>query len=100
MKVRVKDALVHQGVRSEDLIYLIMPDRFVNGDPSNDAFKDLRDTLSDRKNPYARHGGDLAGVASKLDYLKELGVTSIWMTPVMENDMPIKTLFDPHTRKV
>jgi glycosidase len=89
LKSRVKDALVHQGVRSEDLIYLIMPDRFVNGDPSNDAFKDLRDTLSDRKNPYARHGGDLAGVASKLDYLKELGVTSIWMTPVMENDMPI-----------
>jgi len=49
LKARVKDALVHQGVRSEDLIYLIMPDRFVNGDPSNDAFKDLRDTLSDRK---------------------------------------------------
>lgn len=89
LKARVKDASMHQGVRSEDLIYLIMPDRFVNGDPSNDAFKDLRDTLSDRKNPYARHGGDLAGVASKLDYLKELGVTSIWMTPVMENDMPI-----------
>lgn len=89
LKARVKDASMHQGVRSEDLIYLIMPDRFVNGDPSNDTFKDLRDTLSDRKNPYARHGGDLAGVASKLDYLKELGVTSIWMTPVMENDMPI-----------
>lgn len=74
LKARVKDASMHQGVRSEDLIYLIMPDRFVNGDPSNDAFKDLRDTLSDRKNPYARHGGDLAGVSSKLDYLKELGL--------------------------
>jgi glycosidase len=89
LKARVKDASMHQGVRSEDLIYLIMPDRFVNGDPTNDAFKDSRDTLSDRKNPFARHGGDLAGVASKLDYLKDLGVTSIWMTPVMENDMPI-----------
>lgn len=89
LKSRVKNASMHQGVRSEDLIYLIMPDRFVNGDPTNDAFKDLRDTLSDRKNPFARHGGDLAGVASKLDYLKDLGVTSIWMTPVMENDMPI-----------
>lgn len=89
LKPRVKDVSMHQGVRSEDLIYLIMPDRFVNGDPTNDAFKDLRDTLSDRKNPFARHGGDLAGVASKLDYLKDLGVTSIWMTPVMENDMPI-----------
>jgi neopullulanase len=89
LKPRIKNANMHQGVRSEDLIYLIMPDRFVNGDPSNDSFKDLRDTLSDRKNPFARHGGDLVGLESKLDYLKELGVTSIWMTPVMENDMPI-----------
>ncbi|MCE2757095.1 MAG: cyclomaltodextrinase N-terminal domain-containing protein [Chitinophagaceae bacterium] len=89
LKLRQKNPSTHQGVRSEDLIYLIMPDRFVNGDPTNDSFKDLRDTISERKNPFARHGGDLAGVESKLDYLKDAGVTSIWMTPVMENDMPI-----------
>ncbi|MEO0000915.1 MAG: hypothetical protein RL766_961 [Bacteroidota bacterium] len=77
-----------QGVRSNDLVYLIMPDRFANGDPSNDAFKDLRDSTSDRNNPYSRHGGDLLGVKQKLDYLKDLGVTSLWMTPVYENDMP------------
>jgi len=78
----------HQGVNAADLIYLIMPDRFVNGDPSNDQFVDLRDNASDRNNPYARHGGDLAGVTSKLDYLKNIGVTSIWMTPILENNMP------------
>lgn len=77
----------HQGVNAEDLIYLIMPDRFANGDPSNDQFGDLRDNDADRNNPYARHGGDLAGVASKLDYLKNIGVTSIWMTPILENNM-------------
>lgn len=81
-------SLVHQGVRSNDLIYLIMPDRFVNGDPSNDQYSDLKDNIADRNDPYSRHGGDLAGVTQKLDYLKDLGVTSIWMTPVLENNMP------------
>lgn len=81
-------SLVHQGVRSNDLIYLIMPDRFVNGDTSNDQYSDLKDKVADRNDPYSRHGGDLAGVTQKLDYLKDLGVTSIWMTPVLENDMP------------
>lgn len=81
-------ALVHQGVRSNDLIYLIMPDRFVNADPTNDQYSDLKDKVANRNDPYSRHGGDLAGVTQKLDYLKDLGVTSIWMTPVLENNMP------------
>lgn len=85
---KMQNAKVHQGVRSNDLIYLIMPDRFVNADPSNDQFPDLRDKVVDRNDPVSRHGGDLAGVTQKLDYLKDLGVTSIWMTPVLENDMP------------
>ncbi len=76
-----------QGVTTRDLIYLIMPDRFSNGDPSNDYFVDMLDTAHDRNNPFDRHGGDLQGVINHLDYLKELGVTSIWMTPVVENDM-------------
>ena len=78
----------YQGVNASDLIYLIIPDRFVNADPSNDQFVDLRDNAADRTNPYARHGGDLAGVTAKLDYLKNIGVTSIWMTPILENNMP------------
>lgn len=85
---KITNTIAHQGVRSNDLIYLIMPDRFVNGDPSNDQFDDLKDKVADRKDPYSRHGGDLNGVTKKLDYLKDLGVTSIWMTPVLENNMP------------
>jgi glycosidase len=77
-----------QGVTSEDFVYLLMPDRFSNGDPSNDAFNDLRDTDSDRNNKYARHGGDLKGIVNHLDYLKDLGVTTVWCTPLVENDMP------------
>jgi glycosidase len=76
-----------KGVTSEDLIYLIMPDRFSNGDPSNDFLADMRDTGHDRNNPFDRHGGDLPGVQNHLGYLQDLGVTAIWMTPVVENDM-------------
>jgi neopullulanase len=77
-----------KGVNSSDFIYLIMPDRFANGDPSNDKFDDLKDPVSDRNNPWARHGGDIKGVIDHLEYLSDLGVTSIWMTPVLENNMP------------
>jgi neopullulanase len=76
-----------QGVTQADFIYLLMPDRFANGDPSNDFFADMRDTGHDRNNPFDRHGGDLKGIEDRLDYLKELGVTAIWPTPVVENDM-------------
>ena len=76
-----------RGVTSEDLIYLLMPDRFSNGDPSNDFFADMRDRDHDRNNPFDRHGGDLLGVQNHLNYLKDLGVTAVWMTPVVENDM-------------
>jgi neopullulanase len=78
-----------KGVNSSDLIYLIMPDRFSNGDTSNDKISSLREEICDRKNPYSRHGGDLKGVQDHLDYLKNLGVTSIWLTPIVENDMPL-----------
>lgn len=76
-----------RGVTQADLIYLLMPDRFANGDPSNDFFPDMRDTGHSRNNPFDRHGGDLKGIEDHLDYLKELGVTAIWPTPVVENDM-------------
>jgi glycosidase len=76
-----------QGVTQKDFVYLLMPDRFCNADISNDSFEDMNDFARDRSNPFDRHGGDLQGVQSKLDYLKDLGVTTIWMTPVVENDM-------------
>jgi glycosidase len=78
-----------QGVTQADFIYLAMPDRFANADPSNDKFADMADPSSDRANPFLRHGGDLTGAAQHLDYLKELGVTAVWFTPVIENNQPL-----------
>jgi glycosidase len=75
-----------QGFSSEDVIYLMMPDRFANGDPSNDTITGLLEP-ADRANPNGRHGGDFAGVAQRLDYLDDLGMTAIWFTPIFENDM-------------
>ncbi len=77
-----------QLVTSADLIYLLLPDRFSNGDVTNDKFATMADTVCDRKNPFARHGGDLQGVTNHLDYFKELGVTTLWLNPVTENDQP------------
>ena len=79
-----------QGVTSKDFTYLLMPDRFSNGNPSNDNIEDYRDKQSDRTNKFARHGGDLKGIKNHLDYFKELGITTIWLTPVVENDMPVQ----------
>ena len=79
----------YQGFSSEDVLYLIMPDRFADGDTSNNTNKSLNfNDAADRTNPNARHGGDIAGIRKNLPYLKELGVTAIWLTPVLENDMP------------
>ncbi|MVM41892.1 alpha-amylase [Spirosoma sp. HMF3257] len=78
-----------QGVTSADFIYLAMPDRFANGDPGNDKFADMADPNADRTNPFYRHGGDLAGAAQRLNYLKDLGVTAVWFTPVLENNQPL-----------
>ena len=88
LKKRSTQKGIHQGVHSSDLVYLIMPDRFANGNSKNDAFNTLKDTIADRNNPYARHGGDIAGISSRLDDLKKIGITTLWMTPMMQNDMP------------
>ena len=80
-----------QGVTSSDLIYLLMPDRFSNGDHSNDKVPGMRDQSLNRDSIYYRHGGDLQGVINHLDYLQDLGITTIWMTPVIENDMRNRT---------
>jgi glycosidase len=80
-----------QGVGSQDFIYLIMPDRFANGDYSNDRVQGMRDQSLNRDSMYHRHGGDIQGVIDHLDYLNDLGVTSVWLTPILENDMPNRT---------
>lgn len=80
-----------KGVTSKDLVYLIMPDRFSNGDESNDRVAGMRDQTLNRDTVFNRHGGDLKGVENKLDYLASLGVTTVWLNPVIENDMPDRT---------
>ena len=80
-----------QGVTSKDFIYLIMPDRFSNGDPSNDKIAGMRDQSLSRDTVYNRHGGDLLGIQNHLDYFNELGITTLWLNPVLENDMPERT---------
>lgn len=77
-----------QGITNKDVIYLIMTDRFVNGDESND--KNI-----DRNNPRMWHGGDFRGIINKLDYLKELGITAIWLTPWYDNSDQIITCDKP-----
>ncbi|MGZ5287230.1 MAG: glycoside hydrolase family 13 protein [Flavisolibacter sp.] len=81
----------NKGVTSEDFIYLIMPDRFSNGDPSNDKIEGLKDQSLNRAEIYDRHGGDLKGIQNKLDYLQDLGVTALWLNPVILNDMRNRT---------
>ncbi len=73
---------------NEDVLYMLMPDRFANGNPQNDVIKTMRDKTCDRNAPSLRHGGDLEGIRQHLDYFKELGVTTLWFTPVLENDNP------------
>ena len=75
------------GFGSEDVVYLLMPDRFANGDESNDRLKMKYPYITDRNNRGARHGGDIAGIIDNLPYLDTLGITTIWTTPVLENDM-------------
>ncbi len=87
LKNRDKSAGRIQGVTQKDFIYLLMPDRFANGDKTNDVVKGLNETALNRDSMYYRHGGDLQGVMNHLDYLKDLGVTTVWMTPEVENDM-------------
>lgn len=75
------------GISLDDVIYLIMPDRFANGDPTNDEPAEYPGSY-DRANPRAYHGGDLRGIQEHLTYLKDLGVTTLWLTPIVKNGAP------------
>lgn len=87
IKQRKADASNVEGFNSGDVLYLIMPDRFANGNPSNDVVPEMLEAKVDRNDPFARHGGDLAGIENNLDYLSNLGVTAIWLNPIQKNDM-------------
>lgn len=87
---QLKDRCSHHselsGLNTSDVIYLIMPDRFANGDYSNDSFDDMNQQGIDRRRIYYRHGGDIQGIIDHLAYLEDLGVTALWLNPVMENN--------------
>lgn len=87
LKTRAKKGAERIGFDSSDVLYMLMPDRFANGNAVNDNDKALSPSTADRKDPNARHGGDLAGIEKHLDYFNELGVTALWFTPVLENSM-------------
>ena len=86
-RIDAREPAPPRGFDGRDAIYLITPDRFANGDPGNDSVPGMREA-ADRGNPDGRHGGDLAGIRARLDYIASLGFTRIWPTPVLENDQP------------
>ena len=83
-----RDTSIERGLQGHETMYLAFPDRFSNGNPSNDATEGMAEKKVDRTALKGRHGGDLDGVLQKLPYLKELGITALWLNPVIENDQP------------
>lgn len=75
-----------QGLKTSDFVYMLMPDRFANGDASNDSNKDMKQQGIDRSKLFFRHGGDIKGITDHFDYFHDLGVTAIWPNPLLEND--------------
>ena len=88
-ELKQRDGIMPNTFTSEDVLYLIMPDRFADGDTSNNTLKDMNFPVQvNRNDPSGRHGGDLKGIENHLDYIQSLGMTAIWLNPVLENDMP------------
>ncbi|WP_188605199.1 glycoside hydrolase family 13 protein [Aquaticitalea lipolytica] len=87
-KQRRENSSIRDGFDSSDAMYLIMPDRFANGNPNNDSTADTVEK-ADRTNPGGRHGGDIQGVIDHLDYINDLGFTSLWSTPLLEDNEPV-----------
>ena len=88
LKQREMDGKKRRGFDISDVLYMLMPDRFAQGAGHNAQVKGMRAYKEDRTQPSLRHGGDLNGIREHLDYFKELGVTALWLTPVLENDSP------------
>jgi len=88
LKGRNRQWQVQQGLNSADIMYLIMPDRFANGNPANDRPAEVIPDSYSRDTLKGRHGGDLKGIHDHLDYLHDLGITALWLNPVQWNDQP------------
>lgn len=87
LQARAPGSATRAGFGPRDVIYLITPDRFANGDPANDTVKGMPDGLA-RSQPLGRHGGDIQGISNHLDYIAEMGYTQLWLNPVLENNQP------------
>ena len=87
LKAKSKPSEDFIGFNSSDVIYLITPDRFANGNEANDVVKTMKETTLDRSQDYKRHGGDLQGITNHVEYIKNIGFTAVWPTPVLTNDM-------------
>jgi len=87
LQAREPGSAARAGFGPADVIYLLMPDRFANGDRSNDSVEGMPDRL-DRSKPLGRHGGDLQGIVNHLDYVAGMGFTQLWLNPVLENNQP------------
>ncbi|NOU16494.1 MAG: glycoside hydrolase family 13 protein [Bacteroidales bacterium] len=85
---REKNSEKRESYTQKDAIYLIVPDRFANGDKTNDNVPSLLENSSDRKGEGKRHGGDIQGIINNLGYIQSLGLTQIWCTPLIENNEP------------
>lgn len=88
LKQREMSGDKRMGFTNADVLYMLMPDRFANGDTKNDQIKGMNKYVCDRTKPSLRHGGDLEGIRKHLDYFTNLGVTALWFTPVLENNSP------------
>lgn len=87
LRQREENSALREGFDASDVIYLIMPDRFANGNPENDSHPEMKEKAN-RKEQGGRHGGDIQGVIDHLDYLQDLGVTALWSTPLLADDDP------------
>ena len=85
---REENSAMRKGFDNSDAIYLLMPDRFANGNPANDSHPEVTEK-ADRSSLNGRHGGDIQGIIDHLDYLQELGMTALWSTPLMEDNMEV-----------
>ena len=87
IQAREEGSAERKSFTTADMIYLIMPDRFANGDTGNDSTDDTSDKCA-REGLFGRHGGDIQGIIDNLDYISELGATAIWCTPLLEDNQP------------
>lgn len=87
-EIKSRKDVTRLGLHNGDIIYLLMPDRFSNGNPSNDKVQGMEETCTRRDSIFCRHGGDLAGIRNHIPYIRSTGATALWLNPVQENNQP------------